>query len=658
MATQKNIIHTELNAADNLTPALDRASKSIANFDQKMRDTQRGFRMIRGGGAQLSMQVQDIAVQLQSGTHFMTVFAQQGSQIASLFGAGGAFIGAFLAVGAAIGQTLLPRLFETVDVSEEIDKSYRALAKTLNIDFKNSISGVSEELKRAAEIGGNYAKVILAQNVANATAKVTDNVAKLEKATEELNDEFRGGERPGTGMMLRFDELSEAMGLTRQEFLNYRVAVRRAVSGDEEAIRSYGDVAAALLLQQEAGGAVNDRFRQLVNSHMELVQSSDQATQQIQLSKKVLGDLEGTLNSVDTAFNSDKAASDSFITSLEKQTAMMGMTKAQSIAYQATLYNLNDEQWKSVAAAIEAALAEEEAAKAKKDAADAAREKKQADADANRELQFMLDLEQRSLEFAQGIIEATKKKAEERRKEAEAIRGVIDSLGLMTGEEQIQAQYDKRLDGINKLLEDEKIAEQTAIDLKLRAYEKYYEDLNNLRRTSSKFEERDAMGKTQMVLGELDSMFAGVKANNKKMFAVAKAYNIAKAIMSTATGATKALETYPPPLSFAMAAAQVAAGMAQVATIRAQSFAGGGFTGVGSRSGGMDGKGGFMAMLHPNETVIDHTKGQSQGITIINNIDATGAGADVEAKIQAAMQITSQETIAVIQDLMRRRRFA
>lgn len=39
------------------------------------------------------------------------------------------------------------------------------------------------------------------------------------------------------------------------------------------------------------------------------------------------------------------------------------------------------------------------------------------------------------------------------------------------------------------------------------------------------------------------------------------------------------------------------------------SFDGGGFTGSGARSGGLDGKGGFMAMLHPQETVIDHTKG-------------------------------------------------
>ncbi|WP_051294635.1 phage tail tape measure protein [Gemmobacter nectariphilus] len=41
------------------------------------------------------------------------------------------------------------------------------------------------------------------------------------------------------------------------------------------------------------------------------------------------------------------------------------------------------------------------------------------------------------------------------------------------------------------------------------------------------------------------------------------------------------------------------------------SYDGGGYTGSGSRSGGLDGKGGFMAMLHPKETVIDHTRGQS-----------------------------------------------
>jgi hypothetical protein len=57
------------------------------------------------------------------------------------------------------------------------------------------------------------------------------------------------------------------------------------------------------------------------------------------------------------------------------------------------------------------------------------------------------------------------------------------------------------------------------------------------------------------------------------------------------------------------------------------SFSGGGYTGSGSRSGGIDGMGGFPAILHPNETVVDHTKGQSMGqvnLTQVININGNG----------------------------------
>lgn len=38
------------------------------------------------------------------------------------------------------------------------------------------------------------------------------------------------------------------------------------------------------------------------------------------------------------------------------------------------------------------------------------------------------------------------------------------------------------------------------------------------------------------------------------------------------------------------------------------SFEGGGFTGMGARSGGLDGRGGFLSLLHPQEDVIDRTR--------------------------------------------------
>jgi uncharacterized phage infection (PIP) family protein YhgE len=56
-------------------------------------------------------------------------------------------------------------------------------------------------------------------------------------------------------------------------------------------------------------------------------------------------------------------------------------------------------------------------------------------------------------------------------------------------------------------------------------------------------------------------------------------------------------------------------------------FEGGGYTGMGARTGGVDGRGGFPAILHPNETVIDHTKGQGMGATVnfnISTVDAAG----------------------------------
>lgn len=63
-------------------------------------------------------------------------------------------------------------------------------------------------------------------------------------------------------------------------------------------------------------------------------------------------------------------------------------------------------------------------------------------------------------------------------------------------------------------------------------------------------------------------------------------------------------------------------------------FDGGGYTGSGARAGGMDGKGGFMAMLHPNETVIDHTKGQGGGVSV-NIINNSGSQATAKQTVDS-----------------------
>jgi hypothetical protein len=79
------------------------------------------------------------------------------------------------------------------------------------------------------------------------------------------------------------------------------------------------------------------------------------------------------------------------------------------------------------------------------------------------------------------------------------------------------------------------------------------------------------------------------------------------------------------------------------------SFDGGGFTGAGSRSGGLDGRGGFLAMLHPNETVLDHSRGAS-GSGVVQqtiNFSANTPAAVRDAVFALAPQLTAASVAAV-----------
>jgi hypothetical protein len=87
------------------------------------------------------------------------------------------------------------------------------------------------------------------------------------------------------------------------------------------------------------------------------------------------------------------------------------------------------------------------------------------------------------------------------------------------------------------------------------------------------------------------------------------------------------------------------------ANLTPRSFNGGGFTGMGSRSSGVDNKGGFPAILHPNETVIDHTKGQSSGIIVQQTINVTtGVQQTVRAEIVQLMPQIAQAAKGAVAD--------
>ena len=102
--------------------------------------------------------------------------------------------------------------------------------------------------------------------------------------------------------------------------------------------------------------------------------------------------------------------------------------------------------------------------------------------------------------------------------------------------------------------------------------------VKNRKRELSALEKFNALSwdnQVKQVSGSLLNMTRGVSQSSKTMFRINKAAGITNAIINTSQGVTQALAAYPPPLSFAMAAAQLAAGIAQVQAIRSTSFGSG-----------------------------------------------------------------------------------
>lgn len=127
-------------------------------------------------------------------------------------------------------------------------------------------------------------------------------------------------------------------------------------------------------------------------------------------------------------------------------------------------------------------------------------------------------------------------------------------------------------------------------------------------------------------LADLAKTFAGEQSGIfKALFAASKAFAIAEAVVKIQQGLANAA-AMPFPSNLAAMGTVVAATSGIVSTIQGtqmRSFLGGGFTGTGNRQGGVDGRGGFPAILHPNEQVIDlkRNPGLDKPVTItINNM--------------------------------------
>lgn len=157
------------------TRATEQASKRMVSaFNEVDKSRSRGF--AGAGGSSLgavSLQAQDVAVQLQNGAKWSTVIAQQGSQIASIFGPGGAILGGALAIGAAI--------YTWVTGSKEANKQFEESAAKLK-----AMQSAGESLRAGAQADAQAAGLAGKKGTALEMARLEiDHAKELAKIKEQ-----------------------------------------------------------------------------------------------------------------------------------------------------------------------------------------------------------------------------------------------------------------------------------------------------------------------------------------------------------------------------------------------------------------------------------------------------------------------------------------
>lgn len=642
-----------------------------------MQGVTKHLRFMRGGFGQVGYQIQDMAVQAQMGTNSMIILGQQGSQVASLFGPGGAMIGAVLAVVAALSTVLIPNLFGASKAMKKVEDSQK--------DLINSFDKLDGVLRRKALREAGVELKNFQTNIDS--AKKTIDKAKISliawesyegdkgekaKRIKDLNELIRDqNEDIDSNLKLQDEIKKKTDGVTdsSEKLIKELKLVETQYGFTEMQMAEYAATQA---------GATGDNWRQIVS--LTMIGKA--------LERKKAADEDAA-----QAIKDNQKAVDEMKDSLAEEILMFGKSAAEIAVRAAALKKATPAEQEAIRLLAEQKQGLIDKDKADKKAAETAIENKKsldemvvslADelAQVNMSATAIRVYNAAKLGANEITLEAIKLLGDEfaaqellKTKREDAAKSFADLQKssmeeLESPAQKIQREYEEK---IAKIVEYEALANavQAEADAERLAAQKIFTD------KSIKLHDdivAAQLAATSSVLSSFQGQISGMAGFLEEGSAIGKAFFVAQQAMAAgmaiikgyeaAASITAAMAMMGPAgvaAAPAMATAAISMGYVTAAMIAGQtlaSFEGGGHVGGRSRSGGMDNKGGVLAMLHPNESVIDHTKGQSGGITIVNNIDAGGAGADVDMKIRQAVTQATTASVATIQDLMRRRRFA
>lgn len=683
------------------------SEKNIARMKRSeaaMQKQNKTLRMMRGGFGQVGHQVQDVAVQLQGGTDAMIVFGQQGSQIVSLFGPGGAMLGAVLAVGAALITSFKPAVDESASAVKDFVKDITDQRRELGLltdaekelDAIRRASTISQINDETEDLQGNLAHLTETHDrYARMLKGVKEGDQDAMFAAHQLGLSYQDLEEDTAALFKRLGLSKATIDSNTNATDEGTEAAIKAAEADKERLENINGIIKAAVEEANTTG-MSAKQQALYKATLEgaskqqlrIIEYFHDSIEAKKAEKKATDDLE----------KADKKRQDTInglIKSAATQVATIGMTKRELDVYKATLQGATAQEISSINTLHDLSEARQQVTKDIEAQKKAQQELKKAEEDA-----FTSGIND-ILGLMEKPAEAARMQADERLAIAQEMkdRGILNEQMHADAVYAIQKDLKDKLDNLKGgdglssgrsikevkddfegLIESQKTEielmlehQQNKLDL-VNEHEQAVNDLtidyNEIRKKIN--DETNAymqaaslaamstiISSAQQQVDTLRGFFDESSGLGKAFFVVSQAMAAANAIINGyATGSAIELAyanlaamsgpAAPAIIATGKAHAAMAVGMgfATAAAIAGQtvaSFEGGGMTFSGVRSGGMDGKGGRLAMVHPNEKITDMEKGggPAQPVNVNINISAVDAKGVDELLVKRRGMITN-----------------
>jgi len=595
-------------AFDRISQGANKAGNAVKTFENTSRKRMRRVEVI---AQQAGYQFGDLAIQIQGGTNAAVALGQQGSQLLGFFGPTGAIAGAALAVATGLIAPFVKARKEASDFKETLEgvgkeintiTSYRDLLnEALTTPFlkgQEHLTSFFETLTKEKEKAAREAL-----RIGLGTTDGGEGLLRtMQDELEPLEQDIRIRSRFGTGAELE-KSITKATALK-----GAMLDIAKALAGSDAESKSLTqNLEDLLLVSEKYGDTVASGIRDLI------VQAGLESEVERILKDRVQSQKESNTLTSDINAGLAKGAQDAIDHREELQSQLRALQ--QQFNLRTNLVGLEGkdllaQKHKNELAALNLKYLGEGVS----------------------ETDNYLILARKALVIAQEqemaafmTAENIKKQAEEEDKKLGFMRAMQASMEeLGRG----QAERDRKAAAAAREAERKRELEQRE---KIRvAIQKQNEETQKLKSTADQltapFDDffMALVDGTTSAKDAFRSMAADIIQQLYRILVVEK---LVQSISGAIQGAM--------------------AGPVQGPNLPEGSYDGGGYTGSGPRSGGLDGKGGFMAMLHPRETVVDHTKGQGAGGTVVNQVFNISANTSDDTK-RLITQTIAQASPAII----------